>query len=75
MRYDESRYLAAGAGADPPTTARLRRSANPPLAGGIFHTISGGRNAFDGFGHLGGDLAGRGAVPTFSRLTRTPESV
>ena len=43
-------------------TARLRRSANTPEAGEIFHKISGGRNAFGGFGHPGGDLAGPGDV-------------
>jgi hypothetical protein len=39
-------------------TARLRRSANTPEAGEIFHKISSGRNAGGGFGHPGGDLAG-----------------
>ena len=43
-------------------TARLRRSANTPRAGEIFHKISGGRNAVGGFGHPGGDLAGPGDV-------------
>ena len=31
-------------------------------AGEIFHKIGGGRNAFGGFGHPGGDLAGPGDV-------------
>ena len=35
---------------------------NTPLAGEIFQKISGGRNAFGGFGHPGGDLAGPGDV-------------
>src|SRR6201997_5096542 len=38
--------------------AGRRRSANTPQAGEIFHKISGGRNAFGGFSHPGGDLAG-----------------
>ena len=42
--------------------ARLRRSANTTEAGEIFHKIGGGRNAFGGFGHPGGDLAGPGDV-------------
>ena len=49
------------AGADHPD-GRLRRSANTPQAGEIFQEISGGRNAFGGFGHPGGDLAGPGDV-------------
>ena len=43
-------------------TARLRRSANTLEAGEIFHQIGSGRNAFGGFGHPGGDLAGPGDV-------------
>jgi hypothetical protein len=43
-------------------TARRRRSANTPQAGETFHKISGGRNAFGGFGHRGGDLADLGDV-------------
>src|ERR1700691_2735181 len=42
--------------------ARLRRSANTPQAGEIFYKIGGGRNAFVGFGHPGGDLAGPGDI-------------
>jgi hypothetical protein len=38
--------------------ARTPRS----VSGEIFHKISGGRNAFGGFGHPGGDLAGPGSV-------------
>jgi hypothetical protein len=36
----------------------VARSANTPQAGEVFHKIGGGRNAFGGFGHPGGDLAG-----------------
>ena len=38
----------------------LRRSANTLEAGEIFHKIGGGRNAFGGFGHPGGEFAGPG---------------
>lgn len=40
----------------------LRRSANAPPAGGVFQEIGGAGNAFGGFGHLGGDLAGSSDV-------------
>ena len=49
------------AGVDHPD-GRRRRSANTPQAGEIFQEIGGGRNAFGGFGHPGGDLAGAGDV-------------
>jgi hypothetical protein len=38
-------------------SAGLRRSANTPQIDEIFQVISGGRNAFGGFGHPGGELA------------------
>ena len=44
-----------------PTTGR-RRSAHTPQAGEIFDKIGGGRNAFGGFGHPGGELASPGHV-------------
>ena len=47
----------------PPAPAAVpRRSANTLPAGGIFQEIGGGGNAFGGFGHPGGDLAGSGDV-------------
>jgi len=57
MRSDEGpRNLAELSGADHPDGG-LRRSANTPQVGDIFQKIGGGRNAFGGFGHPGGDLA------------------
>ena len=42
--------------------ACLRRSADAPQTGEIFHEISGGRNAIGGCGHPRGEFAGPGDV-------------
>ncbi len=54
-----------GNGSDVPApiiSTDLRRSANTPQAGEVFHKIGGVGNPLCGFGHPGGELAGSGDV-------------